>query len=427
MKPSTERYDAVVVGAGVAGGCAAALLADRGWRVLLVEKSAWPRVTVCGGCLCASALDTLHEMGMQSVASDAMPTHSVSWHTGRKTFSHVIPQGAAVLRVNLDAAIISEAVRRGVEFMPGCCANLLPASASDAFRSLKLQTNDRTIEIHAGVVIACDGLDGTLLKDEPWAKWKIVKNGLIGVAATYQRDSCGTPSGQIHMCMGKPGYVGLVRIDDSTEHLAAALYPGACRDNLGPLNLISEILRSCHQPVPTGLAAARMYGTGKLTRRRKHLGGHRVLTVGDACGYVEPVTGEGMAWAIHGAFILNQIIPASCRDWPENLAERWRDRHSCIIGRQQRWCRAMRTTMHNPAMTAAGIFLGNAFPGMARWIACMVCEPKKKEFLNDPIGRVSQAKDSERIGTLNSGHRHREPTGGPAGTVASAGAGTGDL
>jgi flavin-dependent dehydrogenase len=391
MKLLNEKYDAVVVGAGVAGGCTSALLADRGWRVLLIEKSAWPRTTVCGGCLCASALDTLRQMRLQRVVGHAMATDRVVWHTGNKTFSHVIPKGAAVLRVELDAEIVAEAVRRGVEFLPECCAKLLPASPADAFRTLKLQTKDQSFEIHAGLVIACDGLGGTLLKDEPWAQWEIVRNGLIGVAATYPRDPSGSSSGQINMFMGKPGYVGLVRIDDSIEHLAAALYPAACRDQSGPANVIGEILRSCHQPVPTGLANAKIHGTGKLTRRRKYLGGHRVLAVGDACGYVEPVTGEGMAWAIRGAYLLNQIIPESSAAWADDVPEKWRACHSQVIGRQQRWCRLMRTTMHNPAMTAAGIFMGNAFPGIARWIARMVCEPTKKDFLNDPIGRVPQA------------------------------------
>ena len=43
MSHPTKYWDAVVVGAGVAGGATAAMLAQRGWRVLLVERSAWPR------------------------------------------------------------------------------------------------------------------------------------------------------------------------------------------------------------------------------------------------------------------------------------------------------------------------------------------------------------------------------------------------
>jgi hypothetical protein len=249
------------------------------------------------------------------------------------------------------------------------------------------------------------------LKDEPWAAWKIVENGMIGIAATYSRDPSGTETGQIHMCMDKPGYVGLVRVDESTEHMAAALYPQACRDGGGPAKLIGDILRSCDRPVPTGLANARLYGTGKLTRRRKHLGGHRVLAVGDA-------SGEGMAWAINGAYLLNQVIPASINDWPENLPQRWRQRFGQVIGKQQRWCRGMRTTMHNPTATATGIFLGNAFPGIARWIARCVCEPKNKDFLDDPTRHTIRTQNAEQNATIDSGHRHSQPTGGAAGIVA---------
>ena len=181
------------------------------------------------------------------------------------------------MRVNLDAGIVAHAVQRGVEFLPSCSASLIPGSSGDSFRALKLRTNNQTIDIRTGVVIACDGLGGTLLKDERWAKWTIARSTLIGLAATYRCDSDATDPGRIHMCMGKHGYVGMVRIDDSTEHLAAALDPAACRDGGGPVKLIGDILRSCHRSVPTALATARLHGTGRLTRHRKQLGGHRVL------------------------------------------------------------------------------------------------------------------------------------------------------
>src|SRR5450631_4511154 len=56
--------DALVVGAGPAGAAAAILLADAGWRVVLVEQHDYPRQKVCGECISAGNLDLIDELGV---------------------------------------------------------------------------------------------------------------------------------------------------------------------------------------------------------------------------------------------------------------------------------------------------------------------------------------------------------------------------
>ena len=64
--PATANtdFDAVVIGAGVAGGTAAILLAQAGWSVAVVEKSEFPRRKVCGECIAASNLPLLDALGL---------------------------------------------------------------------------------------------------------------------------------------------------------------------------------------------------------------------------------------------------------------------------------------------------------------------------------------------------------------------------
>jgi len=418
MSDSTAYWDAAIVGAGVAGGAAAGLLAERGWRVLLIEKSAWPRNKVCGGCLSASAVAALSGIGIDSTLHQADPIDSVVWQVGASTLEVPVPRGVAILRSDLDSAIVSAAMARGCEFYSGCSATLLPPSAGEPFRKLKLQTADQTSEIRAGVVIAADGLGGTLLAAEPWAKWTISPKAWMGVAATYESksgesQSSQTPAGCIHMHIGNNGYVGMVRIDGIRDHLAAALDPASCRLAGGPANLVREILSSCRKQIPTAMQPAKFKGTGALTRRREQLGGYRVLVVGDACGYVEPFTGEGMAWAAIGAREMVDLLPAPSA-WPDDLPARWRHRYLQIIGRQQRWCRGMRATMHHPAMAAAGILIGSAMPMLANWIAQAICRPPKKEIRDDQSGRFRFPGNQYRINPGDLGHRHRESDIGAA-------------
>src|ERR1041384_3438007 len=60
-------WDAVVIGAGVAGGVSAALLAERGRRGVFVEKQPWPREKSCGGCLNAAGVRMLRTVGLGEV------------------------------------------------------------------------------------------------------------------------------------------------------------------------------------------------------------------------------------------------------------------------------------------------------------------------------------------------------------------------
>ena len=61
---ANTNFDAVIIGAGVAGCTAAILLAQAGWSVAVVEKSEFPRRKVCGECIAASNLPLLDALGI---------------------------------------------------------------------------------------------------------------------------------------------------------------------------------------------------------------------------------------------------------------------------------------------------------------------------------------------------------------------------
>ena len=73
-----DTWDAIVIGAGPAGALSATLLARQGSSVLLVERRAFPRRKVCGGCLNARALSSLDRacLGASVRALGATPLHT---------------------------------------------------------------------------------------------------------------------------------------------------------------------------------------------------------------------------------------------------------------------------------------------------------------------------------------------------------------
>lgn len=119
--PRTE-FDAIIMGAGLAGSAAAILLASAGWQVALVEKQRFPRRKVCGECLAASNLPLLDALGIGSefgaVAGPALRRFALM--RGRRTVVADLPAahgahpwGRALGRETLDLLLLEKARQAG--------------------------------------------------------------------------------------------------------------------------------------------------------------------------------------------------------------------------------------------------------------------------------------------------------------------------
>ncbi len=92
---SRTKFDAVVVGAGLAGSSAAILLARAGWCVALIERQRFPRRKVCGECIAASNLPLLQALGV----GDAFHAHA-----GPELRRVTLLQGDGAVTADLPAA-----------------------------------------------------------------------------------------------------------------------------------------------------------------------------------------------------------------------------------------------------------------------------------------------------------------------------------
>ena len=107
------------------------------------------------------------------------------------------------------------------------------------------------------------------------------------------------------MTIGRRGYVGITRVEGGKICLAAALDVDYVRE-AGMRKAVLQILQDAGTPVSKSLRQLSYHGTPPLTRHTPVLADERLFLLGDAAGYVEPFTGEGMAMAWTGA---KQIVP----------------------------------------------------------------------------------------------------------------------
>ena len=364
---SGGRFDIVVIGAGVAGGAFAATVARNGMRVLLVERSAWPREKVCGCCLNGAAMSALDRLGLGgTVERSGAPLGSVRLRSGGREASIARGGGVALSRGVLDALLVDRAGRCGVEFRERTAGAVVDRD-SDRWR-VRLRTAERETSVSAGLVVCADGLNGGSLDLLDAFGVRVSKQSWFGAGAAVESADAGPAAGVVEMNIGRHGYVGLVRLDDERVNIGAALDPVWTRRIGGPAAAVAAVLEDAGAPA-LRVDGARFSGTGMLTRRRERVSAPGLLVVGDSAGYVEPFTGEGMAWALCGGVAAAEMVNAGMRG--ADLADAWTAWHAERVRPRQRVCAAVRGMLRRPRLVEGVLAVMGSFPAAARGAAYM--------------------------------------------------------
>jgi geranylgeranyl reductase family protein len=272
-------YDVAVVGAGPAGAAAAlsALRARPGARVLLVDRADFPRDKSCGDGIAPHALDELEKLGVPEALAGAVPVRRLRLVSPRGTeaVSLVARPNYVVPRTVFDARLVAAAIDRGAVF------------ERRTVRSLD--------ELDARVVVGADGANGVVRRlvgvqkasDDtvavavrgyiPWEtsdpEQVIVMDGRDWPAYAWRFDA-GDGTANVGFGMLLPNLRAMPRSKDALHDRLVELLPEAAG---------AERLRSHHLPLSTGRPAQP---------------DGRVLLAGDAASLINPLTGEGIFYAL---------------------------------------------------------------------------------------------------------------------------------
>jgi flavin-dependent dehydrogenase len=169
------------------------------------------------------------------------------------------------------------------------------------------------------------------------------------------------------MAVDRYGYVGAVEAEDGRVNVAAAFDAEFLRAQAGPADAICEVLaRAGVRFDAASLATVGWAGTVPLTRSLARPAASRLLVLGDASGYVEPFTGEGMAWAFAAAESAVPVAGRAMASWGRDIERTWVLDSARRAASQQRWCRLLALLLRAPLAVAPAIALLNRRPGLAR-------------------------------------------------------------
>ena len=374
---ASQIWDVIIVGAGPAGGLAAILLARKKLRVLLVDRQAFPRPKVCGCCLNGNAIATLKETGLYHLLTENQAIALNEMCLGSKKINHTFPlQRQMVLsRECLDSSLIKEAMLEGAFFLDTTLAELGQLTSSS--REVFLKQGELQFLSTAKIVAAADGLGGRLLVRKNITTHLASNNTRIGAGVTLLDPPDFYKNGTLFMTSGNGGYVGLVRLEDGRLDLAAAFDPIAIKKHGGMGPLAKALLKEMDWPLPLDVEIAPWRGTPALTGRIEQVATERLFVIGDAAGYIEPFTGEGMAWAFTGANFVAPLIAKGVCCWEPELTKQWISKYKAHITNRQGVCKAAAFLLRWPLLVKLALMGLKAFPFLSKPVVAMLDKPNK--------------------------------------------------
>lgn len=323
------QIDVAIIGAGPAGSAAAIELARAGRRVLLVERKRFPREKVCGGCLSGRAVARLRDLLGSTGELPGVPTAQVMFVIG--SYQLVCgPRSAArmVLRSEFDARLATAAATAGAEVCYGETGNLERSERGWDVLVGASRVQANTILLACGLSKMPERLG---IGGRPQRRPMIAQQWLQPAAPGLPALGC------VEMHWLRGGYVGLATpvAGQSVVALAADVIPDL-RENawvrlqrLNPRSALWPVL-SPHAPREFGAS-----GTAGFPWTPRRLGDQNVLLIGDAAGYEEPFSGEGMGQALWSAACATRAI-LSGRDVLSHYAALMKHHHR-PVSRRVRW------------------------------------------------------------------------------------------
>lgn len=356
-------WDVIVIGAGPAGGLAAYQAAQSGLRVLLVDRASFPRAKVCGGCLNQAGIHALEQCGLGPLIESLRAPRLREMRLGAagRVARIPLPGGVVVCRNSFDLALVQHAERSGVVFLSQTAATVGDTGAR--WRMVTLRRGGEAQTVIARVVVVADGLSGQSLRERKEFAWSVDRRSRVGAGIVLDAPPRGYTRGVIHMAVTHGGYVGVARDAGDRLIVGAALDPSfvRLRGGVGRAAL-AALVDAGFEPVPE-LPDCSWRGTPALSRRRASAAGERLFVIGDAARYVEPFTGEGMAWALQSAVAVTPLVVEAARAWRGSLAQRWNREQEVFLRRGA--CRLIARGLRQPRLTRWAIRVLAAVPGLA--------------------------------------------------------------
>jgi geranylgeranyl reductase family protein len=342
-------FDLVVVGAGPAGA-AAALEARRlrpGASVLLVDKAAFPRDKACGDGLGPHAVDELAALGAGGVLDGYPPIRGLRLRSpgGLEVAGEPARPNHVVPRAVLDARLVAAAQAAGVRLHRSGVR--------------RLEQRDGLVvvdgELTARVVVGADGANSTVrrLLGGPANPDRALAIAVRGYAPA--------PAGRLEQLIawvaeGWPAYVWWFPTGTGVANVGYGLLRSRFSGDRAELHRRLLSLLPGVEPDPASLRAHHL----PFSSFRPPPGRGQVLLAGDAASLVNPLSGEGIYYALASG----RLAARAALTAPREPVAAYRRLLGRAFGRHLRHSAVLARAIHAPALAEAGLGAAAASPAL---------------------------------------------------------------
>lgn len=325
-----HECDVLVIGGGPAGSTIGALLAQRGYKALILEKEHHPRFHI-GESLLPANLPLFEKLGVadavKAIGIEKWGAEFVSpWHDCRsQTFKFSdawdksMPFSYQVRRSQFDEILIRNAARLGAEVIEGCRVKNVAFLADGGGAIVHAQHEDgRSEQWQARFVVDASGRD-TVLGKQFDIKRRNPRHNSSALFAHFTGAirHAGQDEGNITIFWFDHGWFWLIPLADGATSIGAVVWPYFLKRRSKPVReffldtialcpALSE--RLAHATLSTDVEA-----TGNFAYACKRTNGPSYLLIGDAFSFIDPVFSSGVMLAMQGGFVGAEAVDICLR------------------------------------------------------------------------------------------------------------------
>ncbi|GAC1383363.1 MAG: geranylgeranyl reductase family protein [Ktedonobacteraceae bacterium] len=316
----SDTYDVAIVGAGPSGSATAYYLAKTGVRVLLLDKFTFPRDKTCGDALTPRALRIISAMGItQAVEQIGHRLHKIEFfaprgHSAIASLQETKDGHDHLLfapRFLLDNILLERALSSGASFEAPVRVTHVIADGSTMLVQGACGSREKAFRTH--IVVIATGASTKLLLD--MGVLKRMPEMMLCARAYYHDLSSVLDTAQCRFDgVPLPGYGWVFPVSPTAVNVGVGIFRGRWANRKGPKTAhaaFTTFLQS--SPLQQTFAGARQIGPLKGFPLRIDFAhastfAERTLLVGEAAGLVNPVTGEGIDYALESGKLAAEYL-----------------------------------------------------------------------------------------------------------------------